>query len=62
MRPKITPLCPLFLVVEDKESSSDCIDESCAWWDHVENNCCIVTMARWLAALPSYIENLEGGG
>ncbi len=51
MSADITKTCPI-------RDRNDCNEEWCGWWDLIENQCCIVTMAKWLAVLPGYIEDL----
>lgn len=61
IRRSAAPYCPLSGESEARYQRQ-CLENKCAWWDLMENQCCVVTMAKWLAALPSYIEALERGG
>lgn len=61
MRDSICPLIAIAASVENANSAL-CLSDRCAWWDCLENGCCLRAIAASIQGLQEIVGMLEVAG
>lgn len=64
MRQPPNNICPLLAIARIGTSSGsiECIEDRCAWWDHLAGSCCVAAGADALQGIAASLEELAADG
>ncbi|MDE7261140.1 MAG: hypothetical protein K2N78_03630 [Oscillospiraceae bacterium] len=64
MRQPPTNICPLLAIagIGGNNGPAVCLEDCCAWWDHLAGSCCIAAGAGALQDIAASLEELTADG